>query len=85
MNVGLGVCFVKHHDEATSLVNEAPLSIKMLIIVEVKQGSVVCTIYSYLVITEGANQEQLTMIDLESHHLSKALTLRPDLPDALVN
>ena len=54
MNIGLGSSLIKHHYEATCLVNEAPLTVKILIF-EVEQGRVVSTIYSHLVIAEDAD------------------------------
>ena len=64
MNIGLGSSLIKHHYEAACLVNEASLTVKILIF-EVHQGRVVSAIYSHLVIAEDADQEQLAMVDLE--------------------
>ena len=56
MNIGLGSSLIKHHDEAACLVNEASLTVKILIF-EVEQGRVVSAVYSDLVIAEDADQE----------------------------
>ena len=56
MNIGLGSSLIKHHDEAACLVNEASLTVKILIF-EVEQGRVVSAINSDLVIAEGTDQE----------------------------
>ena len=83
MNIGLGSCLIEHHYEAACLVNEAPLTVKILIF-EVEQGRIMSAIYSNLVIAEDADQEQLAMVDLELNQLSEALTFGSDLPDVLV-
>ena len=56
MNIGLCERLIKHHDEAASLVNKAPLAVDILIF-EVEQGRVVSAVYSDLVIAEDTDQE----------------------------
>ena len=81
VNVGFGLCFIEHCDEATNLIDIGSLAIQTEFFSLVNYLPIEGVVDSNLVIGESADEELFAVVNLEREELAEALSLRPNSND----
>ena len=81
VNIGFGLCFIEHWDEATHLVDVGSLAIQTKFFSLVNYLPSECVVDSNLVIGESADEELFAVVNLEREELAEALSLWPNSND----